>query len=457
MAAEPRIHGDVAPMPPGPRMPPLLQTAMSAAAPIRFAEQCRRRFGNCFTVRMVPPLGTTVHVADPTLVKVIFTSSPDAFTLGEGAAIFEPVLGSNSITLLDGPRHLRRRRILLPRFHGPRLKSFEQLIRDQTVDELSRWPSGKPFELRPRMQSITLEVMMRAVFGIEDPDRLRDLRPRLERLVVAIMSPALLLMAKAGRFGAMSRRTPWGRLRLSVRAVDKLLLEDIRRRRADSALEEREDILSMLLLAEDEEGNALTDSEIRNELVTMLLAGHVTTATAAAWTFERLLRDQRAVDKIREELAVGETGYLVACIKEALRIRPTIPFISRYVREPVALNGYVVPPGMRLILWPYLIHHRADIYRDPGEFRPERFLEGSPDGYTWIPFGGSTRRCIGASFAMMELEQIIATVLREAELRLVDPEPEEMQLQLTTIVPKRDVRVMLRDRSPRTVPDPAFP
>jgi cytochrome P450 len=430
---------------------------MAAVAPLPFGDQCRRRFGNCFTVRMVPPLGTTVHVADPALVKTIFTSGPDAFSVGEGAAIFEPVLGANSITLLDGPAHLRRRRLLLPPFHGPRLRRFEQLVRDQTVDELSRWPSGRPFELHPRMQSITLEVMMRAVFGIEDPNRLRDLRPRLDRLVDAIVSPALLLMAKAGRFGATSKWTPWGRLRLTLRAADELLLEDIRSRRADPALEEREDILSMLLLAKDEEGNGLTDGEIRNELVTMLLAGHVTTATAAAWAFERLLRDQRAVDRIREELAAGETGYLLACIKEALRIRPTIPFISRRVREPVALNGYVVPAGIRLIIWSYLIHHRADIYRDPGEFRPERFLEGSPDGYTWIPFGGSTRRCIGASFAMMELEQMIATVLREAELRLVDPEPEKMQLQATTIIPKRGVRVMLRDRSPRTGPAPASP
>jgi cytochrome P450 len=426
-------------LPPGPRLPRFVQTLGFIFGGPRFLEACRRRYGGAVT------LGTLfdekfVMLFDPDLVKELFQGPHDQLHAGEANALLGPVLGERSVLLLDGAEHLRHRRLMLPHLHGQRMQGYAQAIKDATDREIDSWPVGEPFTLLPSMQSLTLQVIMQAVFGYQPGPESDELRTRLRAMVEPLARPrGLPLMMLIGRLGS-DRGAAAQRFDAQRRAVDEILYAEIARRRAEPDLADRDDVFSALLLAEDEDGNRLTDREVRDELVTLLLAGHETTATGLAWTFDLVLHSPEVLAKAR----LGDDEYLDAAVKEALRVRPVIPGVGRVVQgEPFRLNGYVIPPGIEINPSIRMIHRRADLYPDPAAFKPERFLGAdAPDTYTWLPFGGGTRRCLGASFALMEMRIVLARVLERAALSPADPEPEKVQFRAITLSPRNGTRVV---------------
>jgi cytochrome P450 len=429
-------------MPPGPRLPRPVQTLGFVFAPIPFVEACRRRYGDLVTFgTMFDPC--FVMVFDPDAVKQLFRGSPNRLRAGEANAPLGPVVGDRSVLLLDGAEHIRQRRLMLPPFHGERMRAYEAVIRDTADRVIESWPVGREFTLLPSMQSLTLDVIMHAVFGVEAGPRQEELKRRVRAMVDPIGSRVglLVMVLSGGRFGM-----PAGLRRFDERRaqVDELIYDEIAQRRATPDLEQREDILSMLLLARDEEGGAMTDKELRDELVTLLVAGHETTATGLAWAFELLLRNAPVRERLRSALADGDDGYLDAVVKETLRVRPVVPGVGRVVREePFALGDFLIPPGIEINPSIAAIHRRSDSYPDPAAFRPERFIgPDAPDTYTWIPFGGGTRRCLGASFATFEMQTVIRRVLERTRLEAVGRRPEKRVRKGVTIIPKRGVRVV---------------
>ena len=427
-------------LPPGPRLPRLLQTAGFVLAGPRFLEACRRRYGNVVTFSTVFD-SSFVMVFDPALAKEVFQGSNAQLHAGEANALLGPVVGERSVLLLDEAEHLRHRRLLLPPFHGRRLQAYEQVISDTTDAEIDAWPVGEQFALLPTMQSLTLRVILRAVFGYETGPAEAELRRRLRAMVEPLARPRRLLLLSAIRSrdrGAVLR------FEAQRRAVDEILYAEIARRREEPGLEQRDDVFSALLLAEDEEGARLSDSEVRDELVTVLLAGHETTATGLAWTFDLLLHDPAVLARTREAVEAGDEDYLDAVVKESLRIRPVIPGVGRVVRGgDFRLGGYEIPPGVEINPSIRTIHRRPDLYPGPRSFRPERFLGAdAPDTYTWIPFGGGTRRCLGASFALMEMRIVLRRVLERVRLRPADPAPDKIQFRAITLAPRKGVRVL---------------
>jgi cytochrome P450 len=387
-------------------------------------------------------------VFDPEAVKQVFQGSNTQLHAGEANALLGPILGERSVLLLDEGEHLRHRRLMLPSFHGQRMQVFADVMRDAADTEIDSWPVGEPFAIHPSMQSLTLRVILRAVFGFEQGPAEDELRRRLREMIEPVARPrGLMLMTLLGRLG--SSRGEAGRFEARRRAVDEILYEEIARRRAAPDLEQRDDVFSMLLLAEDEQGERLSDREVRDELVTLLLAGHETTATGLAWTFDLLLHSP----VVHSRAAEGDDEYLDAVVKESLRLRPVIPGVGRVVRgEPFELGGYVIPEGVEINPSIRVIHRRADLYPEPSVFRPERFLGSDaggrvPDTYTWIPFGGGTRRCLGASFALMEMRVVLRRVLERCTLRAADPSLDETVFRGITLAPKAGVRVVL-DRAP---------
>jgi cytochrome P450 family 135 len=430
-------------LPPGPRLPRVLQTVGFMLAGPRFLEACRRRYGNAVT------FGTLfddrfVILFDPELVKDVFRGSGEQLHAGEANALLGPVLGDRSVLLLDGAEHLRHRRLMLPPFHGRRMQAYADAMRESTDIEIDSWPVAEAFAVLPSMQSLTLRVIMRAVFGYEPGPAEETLRARLREMIQPLARPrGLLLLNTLARLGN-DRGAP-RRFEQSRRAVDEILYAEIARRRSDPDLHSRDDVFSALLQAEDEHGRRLTDREVRDELVTLLLAGHETTATGLAWTFDLLLH----APAIHKRASEGDDAYLDAVVKESLRLRPVIPGVGRVVRgEPFHLNGYVIPPGIEINPSIRMIHARADLYPEPSRFRPERFLgPDAPDTYTWLPFGGGTRRCLGASFAQTEMRIVLRRVLERTALRPASPELDKVQFRGITLAPREGARVVL-DRPP---------
>jgi cytochrome P450 len=430
-------------LPPGPRLPRLVQTFGFMFAGPRFLEACRRRYGSAVTFSTLFD-NRFVILFDPELVKELFRGSNEQLHAGEANSLLGPVLGQRSVLLLDGTEHLRHRRLLLPPFHGRRMQAYEDVMRRSTDIEIDSWPIGEPFPLLPSMQSLTLRVIMQAVFGYEPGAAEQELRDRLREMIAPLARPrGFLMLATLGRLG--NDRAMLRRFEQSRRAVDEILYDEIARRRQATDLGERDDVFSALLLAEDEHGDRLTDREIRDELVTLLLAGHETTATGLAWTFDLLLHSPT----IHKRALEGDGPYLDAVVKESLRIRPVIPGVGRVVRgEPFKLNGYSIPEGVEINPSIRMIHRRSDLYPDPEAFRPERFLgTDAPDTYTWLPFGGGTRRCLGASFALMEMRVVLRRVLERAALRPARPDLDEVQFRGITLAPKEGV-MALQDRGP---------
>jgi len=404
------------PLPPGPRMPPAAQTLGWVARPVPFLRRAHARYGDVFTMRMVTG-DRWVLLAHPDHVREVFTGPADVLHAGAANRILLPVVGRRSVLLLDGPEHLRQRRLLLPAFHGERLQRYEDAMVAATEREVATWRPGAPLALGERMQRITLEVIMRTVFGVADTAALAHLRARLLALLEFTVEPRrLVLLALLG--GERLTRLP--SLERVLRPVDAALRDEIARRRAAPDLAERDDVLSLLLQARDEEGNGLSDAELRDQLVTLLVAGHETTATALAWAFERLLRHPAQLERARTEPA-----YADAVVTETLRVRPVLALVVRRLREPMTIAGHALPAGAEVAPCIYLVHRRPDLYPDPDAFRPERWID--PDGapvrpgtYTWLPFGGGIRRCLGASFALLEMRTVLQTVLRAADLRADD-------------------------------------
>jgi cytochrome P450 len=428
-------------MPPGPPLPRWLQTLAFIFTPVRFIEACRRRYGDLVTLRTLMDPGF-VMVFDPELVKQVFRGPPERLRAGEANAVLGPVVGERSVLLLDGSAHMRQRKLLLPPFHGERMRAYEQVMRQAADREIDAWPVGQPFALLPSMQSLTLEVIMRAVFGVVEGPRREELKRRVRGMIAPTASRfgVLLLALSGGRFGTAAGE----HFEERRRRVDELIYDEITERRAAPDLDRREDIFSMLLLARDEDGREMTDDELRDELVTLLVAGHETTATALAWSFELLLRSPSVLERLRSELAEENDGYLQAVVKEALRLRPVIAGVGRVVRGgPYELGGYVLPAGTEINPSIAGIHRRADRYPRPREFRPERFLgPDAPDTYTWLPFGGGTRRCLGASFATFEMAVVIRRVLERAHLAPAGDRPEKGIRKGITFVPEHGARMV---------------
>ena len=423
-------------LPPGPRYPMPLQTLGWIARPGPFLERCRDRYGDAFTLRIANE-GTWVMLSDPAAVKQVFTGDPELLHAGEANAILRPVLGPSSVLLLDDGAHLAQRKLLLPPFHGARMKAYGALMEQVAEAEIATWPSGQVVAARAAMQRITLEIVIRAVFGVGAGAERERLRAALETLLRWITQPtqvALLTMLGAGNV----HRLP--EYRRVMREFDAVILDGIARRRTADDLAERDDILSMLMLATHEDGSPMTDAELRDELVTLLIAGHETTATALSWALERLARHPDAWARLRS----GDEPYLDAVIKETLRLRPVLPIVLRRVKAPMEIGGWELPAGVSVAPCIYLMHRRADVYPDPRAFRPERFLERPAGTYTWIPFGGGIRRCLGASFAQFEMAAVLRVLARRCER--LEPDalvPERVTRRSITLVPERDGSVLV--------------
>ena len=436
----------VAGLPAGPSASPLRQTLRWVREPVDVLDDCSANYGETFTLRFfgMPPM---VMLSDPRAIKQVFTGDPEVLRSGAANAFLEALVGRNSLLLLDGERHLRERKLLLPPLHGDRLRVYESVIASVAQRSIDRWPRGQPFAVAPYMQAITLEVIRRAVIGVDAPERAQRLERGLKRLLDVSSQPyrvlALLLMKPGGPVMRAWRR--WGPL---MRRVNHLLLEEIRMRRVDPALAEREDILSLLLRAEDEDGRPLDDEHVRDELITLLAAGHDTTATALAWALERLARKPEMLARIADD---GD-AYGDAVARETLRVRPVLAFALRELAAPVEVGGRAYPTGVRLAPCAYLLHRRPDIYPDPEEFRPERFLDDAPGTYEWIPFGGGTRRCIGASFALLEMRGVLTAVARGGALRPAQPGAEAVRRRGVTFAPAAGSRVIFEPHSPRNEP-----
>jgi cytochrome P450 len=413
-----------------------LQTLGWIARPGPFLERCRDRYGDAFTLRIANE-GTWVMLSDPAAVKQVFTGDPKLLHAGEANGILRPILGPNSVLLLDDGAHLAQRKLLLPPFHGARMKAYGALMEEVAEAEIAAWPAGQVLATRPAMQRITLEIVMRAIFGVTGAAATDRLRAALATLIEWTTRPSqMALVAVAG--ARNTHRLP--EYRSVMGSLDAVILDEIVRRRSATDLADRDDILSMLLQATHEDGSPMSDSELRDELLTLLIAGHETTATALAWALERLARHPDAWARLRS----GDEPYLDAVIKETLRLRPVLPIVLRRVKAPMEIGGWELPAGVSVAPCIYLMHRRADVYPDPLAFRPERFLESPAGTYTWIPFGGGVRRCLGASFAQFEMVAVLRVLARRcARLEPDALVPERTARRSITFVPAREGSVLV--------------
>jgi cytochrome P450 len=417
---------------PGPRLPRPLQSWLGLARPFDSLLMLRKRYGPVVRTNDLIA-GELYHVADRELIEQMFKWKPAQYNVAEPRQIMEPVTGPSSLLLLDGQRHLRMRKLMLPPFHGEAIAHYAELIEQITNHEIDSWRAGDVVRTRTVAQAITMEVIIRAVFGISDPERV----DRLKRLLPRLSSVNPILGFRAARKD-LGPRSPWGRFVRDRDRVDAMLYEEIARRRGDSNGESSNDMLALLLAARDDEGNPLTDQELRDELITLLLAGHETTATSIGWAFERLLRTPSALERLTAEARAGEsTEYVDAVIKETLRVRPVVTEVFRGAAQPTELGGYLFEPGMQFAASILLVQLDPEVYPDPHAFRPERFLNGAPESYTWVPFGGGVRRCIGAAFAQLEMRVVISTILARARLRAPRAKPEKARFRGVTVLPSR--------------------
>jgi cytochrome P450 len=438
VAARPAVPGPA--LPRGPRFPRTAQAWFWLKQPTWFLDHCARTYGDVFTVRL--PLGTDlVQISSPDLVKAVFGGSGDVLAAGEAnAAFLEPIVGPHSVLVLDGPEHLRQRKLMLPAFHGDRMRGWEAAVRDITRAEAARWPVGKPFALRPAMQSITLEVIIRIVFGVEGSARHAELQRTIIEVTRIGRKPFLLFATRDRKLGPY---TPWARFLRARDALHAALAAEIGERRAAPGLAERTDVLSMLLLARDDEGRAMTDDEVRDELVTLLFAGHETTATSLAWAFDLVLHHPPVLAKLVAEVDGGGSEYLDSVIKETLRLRPVIGLVDRQVREATRIGEHTLPAGAIACPNMYLAQRRTDLYQDPEAFRPERFAGQAAPAFGWFPFGGGIRRCLGATFATFEMRNVIPEILRTVTLRPASRTPARVRREAVTFVPHDGARCVV--------------
>jgi cytochrome P450 len=431
-------------LPPGPPLPVAIQTLLWIRRPIPYMRWCRARYGSTFAIEL-PGTRKVVLLSEPGQIKQVFTGDPELLRAGEVNVILGPLVGEHSVLLLDGARHLRHRRMMLPPFHGERMRLYARTMQRVTERDIAAWPRTSPFSLRPRMQRVTLDIILATVFGAREGE-LVELRRRLEELLSIADSPAAMLaLLPSTRLDWPL--LPWRRfLRLRARA-DEAIYEILRRRRA--ANRPGDDVLSLLLAAVDEDGHNLDDAELRDELMTLLVAGHETTATAICWAFERILDNPPVLERLLAELREVTAGqrltpehlprleFLEATIHEALRCRPVIPLVGRRLHAPLSLGDYELPAGWIVAPSVYLTHHHPGVYADADAFRPERFLGKRPDPYAWLPFGGGIRRCLGMAFALYEMKVVMATILGSRRLELAQRAPVPTVRRAITFSPER--------------------
>jgi cytochrome P450 len=458
--APPGLIGEAPPSPAGPapddgapdRLPPslplprALQTLRFSVRQIEYVFRARRELGDVFLFRAA--LDDPVITSHPDHVRSLFTAKPEEAPSLTGESPLRPIVGPNSVLTAVGPRHMRQRKLLLPPFHGEAVQRYTEIITEAAERDIDRWPLGTPFELAPRMQAITLDVIMAGIFGVEGtpaggtPEH--GLRREIRRMVALSTRPEAQLFELLN----LASDEPIGPLRAFLALLDRHVYALIEERRADER--ERTDILSLLLSAETEEGERLTDRELRDELLTLVLAGHETTANSLAWSFERLLRHSAAYDRLREVAGSDDDesdAYVEAVIHETMRSRPVIPIIGRRVKLPWQLGEFRVPAETPVLMSILLLHHREDVYPDPFAFRPERFLDVKPGTYTWIPFGGGIRRCLGAALAMAEQRVVLRAIARRTRLEAADPAPERARHRNVTMIPAAGARVVMTSRS----------
>jgi cytochrome P450 family 135 len=458
-------------LPPGPRMPSTLQAVAWARRPLPFLERCQKHFGDIFTMR-IKHAGTWVILADPKDVKKVFTADHAVLGVGLANSILGPLLGPRSVMLLEEPEHVKRRKLMLPPFHGERMKGYSEMMADVTRREVATWPIGEPFELWPRMQEITLEAIMRVVFGPVETDRLRRLQHLLRRLTNWMNDPRRLnLLAAAGP----SRFAGNKDYRAMMGPVEDAVLEEVRRRQLDPGCTDGTDIAAMLGEARYEDGSPMTEQDLRDELVTLLTDGP--TSSLLSWAFERILRHPGQYARLRAEVDArdgwrrpeghtqGASGkqpgednvYLDAVVKETMRLCPAAPIVVRKLLAPMELGGYTIPAGTTVAPCVHLVHRREDIYPESLRFMPERFLERPAGTYTWIPFGGGVRRCLAASYAQFLMKQVISTVISEVNLQPADRCSERPRKSAIAFVPHRHALVIATRRLTHTaVPKPSL-
>ena len=428
-------------LPPGPRMPTALQTFGLWSRPTAFIEHARARYGHRFTLNVIgqPPF---VVLSDPDEIKEVFTAPPEVLHPGEGARILERLLGKHSVILLDEEPHLEQRKLLLPAFHGERMQRLSGLMAELAEEEVAALPCEQPVELHPRLQRLTLEIILRAVFGLERGAQFEQLRELLSKVLEFSQNP-LSMLPRPPRL--LTRLGPIARRDELLARVDELIFELIAERRHEG--DKRDDVLALLLSAEHEDGSPMTPAELRDELMTALVAGHETTASQLAWGFERLAREPAVLERLYAELGDPEDTYLTATTQEILRHRPVLPHAEpRLTMCPVEIGGFLYPPGVMLAAYIHLVHHDPTIYPEPQAFRPERFLAQAPGTYTWIPFGGGRRRCLGASFALLEMKLVLRAMLERFELEPVNAHAEGTHRRNITVSPAHGCRLVLRER-----------
>jgi cytochrome P450 len=425
-------------LPPGLPWPSLVQTIGWWNRPLAFHEDCRRRYGSRYTVRLLGSPPFVMH-SDPEHIREIFTAPPEVLHPGEGASLLEPVVGTHSVILLDEKEHLSQRRLMLPAFHGEKMQRLSDLVTEVTEREVAAWPTDNVVILHPRLQELTLEVILRAVFGLDPGPRLDGVRQALTRILDFATRPMTLVPYLQKELGGRSRWAKFVAVRKEADAHVNGLIEE-RRAAGD---EDGDDVLAMLLAARHEDGSPMSVAELHDELMTLLVAGHETTASSLAFGMNMLARNPHVVDELRAE----DDDYLQATIQEILRARPVLPNAApRLVKESVEVGGWHYEPGPCLLANTYLVHHDPDIYPDPYSFRPERFLEEGPGTYTWIPFGGGRRRCLGASFALLEMKTVLREVLRRYDVQPGVDGAEVSRRRSITISPRFGASTVLRAR-----------
>ncbi len=414
-------------LPPGPKLPRLWQTLNWVRRPIPIMQHYARKYGECFTLRWLhtPPI---VFFSDPAAIKQIFTTSPERALAGRANVILKPILGENSVLLLDGLRHKRERKLLMPPFHGERMRLYGETMREAADRSIDNWPVEQPFPIHERMQAITLDIILRTVFGVGEGALLQKLRSLLvEFLRLVGSSPLLFIRRLQVNLGPL---TTWQRIRRLGHEIDTVLYEQIAKRRAE-AQSGHTDIMAMLIDARDEEGRLMSDQELRDEMVTMLLAGHETTATSLSWVVHCLLQNPDVLEKVRTECQrvvgpgpvradhIAALEYLDATIKETARLHPIVPVVARYLEQPTQIGAYEIPADCVAAPCIYLAHRRPELWPEPETFNPARFVGKRIDPYTFFPFGGGVRHCLGAAFATYEMKIVLAQMLSRVSLRPV--------------------------------------
>ncbi|MFL5883969.1 MAG: cytochrome P450 [Thermoleophilaceae bacterium] len=428
-------------LPPGPRMPGAVQGIQFLLKEFELLERCRKRYGDVFTLRMWP-FGELVVLSDPALLKDVFTQPPTTLHAGEGNGTFEPMVGPRSIMMLDEDPHLEQRKLLSPPMHGDRMRVYADLMREIADEQIEQWQLGSTFKLLPSFQAIALRVIIRAVFGV---DRARDVE-RLETLILRMIELGDWVTMLPLLRRDLGRRSPWGRFLRARAAADAVIYEHLAKRRSEES-GDRSDVLSLLLRARHADGRPMSDQELRDELMTLLIAGHATTAAATAWSMERILRHPPVLDRLRAELHSDHDQYLSSVITEVLRCRPVISFAVRQVKRPASVGSWTIDPGVVVGSSAYLTHTRPDVYPDPFTFRPERFEQEAPGTYSYVAFGGGIRRCLGSAFARFETQVVVRRILERCTFSLPDPAPEPERRQGVVHQPARGARVRLESRT----------